>query len=78
MVYKIMHNDTGPWTGCNYADTAKYTTGGEGKIFTLETDREILRRLASKVADLVVPEIVKDYIRKKMVKEMEITKVCVV
>jgi len=32
MVYKIMHNDTGPCTGCNYAYAAEYTTGEEGKI----------------------------------------------
>jgi hypothetical protein len=31
MVYNMMHNATGPWTGCSYQDTAKYATGEEGK-----------------------------------------------
>ena len=56
MVYNMMHNATGPWTGCSYQDTAKYATGEEGKIFVSESDREILRKLAGRVADLAVKE----------------------
>ena len=48
----MMHNATGPWTGCNYADTAKFATGEEGKIYISDTDRKILRNLAGRVAEL--------------------------
>ncbi|MES0341504.1 MAG: hypothetical protein ABUK08_04230, partial [Candidatus Humimicrobiaceae bacterium] len=56
MVYNIMSNATGPWTGCNHADSVKYATGEEGEIFIYADDRNILRGLAARVADLAVKE----------------------
>ena len=52
MVYNMMHNATGPWTGCNYADTAKYATGEAGQVFVSDEDKLILRGLAERVAKL--------------------------
>jgi len=52
MVYNMMLNATGAWTGCNYQDTAKYNTGEPGKVFVSDEDRQILRKLAEKVANL--------------------------
>src|SRR4030042_474533 len=56
MVYNMMHNATGPWTGCYYADTAKFATGEKGKIFVSGHDRKILRDLAASVTNLASRE----------------------
>jgi len=52
MAYNIMLNATGAWTGCNYQDTARYSSGEAGRVFVSDSDKRILRELAERVANL--------------------------
>ena len=46
----IIHNYTGLWTVSDYGNTPVYSSGVSGKIIISGKDKNILRRLAGKVA----------------------------
>ena len=63
MVHKIMANATGVWTGCNYQDTARYCAAEAGEVFISDQDRDVLRKLAERVANLASKDSEKEKIK---------------
>jgi hypothetical protein len=48
----IPFNATGPWPSANFGDAPKYARGIKGGVFISPGDTDILRRLASRLAQL--------------------------
>jgi hypothetical protein len=48
----VPYNATGAWPSANYGDAPKYASGREGEVWVSRTDRERLRRLAGRLAEL--------------------------
>lgn len=48
----VIHNSTGLWPALDYGSTPSFNSGVSGKIIISRKDKDILRKLASKVAEL--------------------------
>lgn len=50
----LFDNATGLWNLADYGATPNFNAGVKGKVFISKNDKEILRRLATKVAALAL------------------------
>ena len=53
----MVENATGLWTASDYGSTPKYTAGEKEEVFISKKDKEILRDLATRVAELASRQI---------------------